>query len=208
MPSSEISEFRAVRERTLSLVAGLSADDMAEQPAADRWSAGEILDHLLRSETLWRNEVSELVRLARAGRQTYLSRLITDFPLPIVGRLPPPLLGLMSVPLTVFSSFFPLSVFLAFLKWRKIPAQAPPAIAPRRGRTADELRDDLSAQAERTVAVFEDNDDLRFERLIYQHPLLGIVTAVDLLQVITTHEARHQEQLVEVLAALGVRGRP
>ena len=208
MPGAEISAFRSTRERTGSLVAGLSNDHMGERPAKERWSVGEVVDHLLRTEALWRGEIEELVRLVRSRRQPYLSRLVTDFPLPLVGRVPASLLGLFSAPLTVFTTFFPLDLFLTFLKSRRIPAQAPAAIAPRKGRSADELRRALGSEAEATVAVFEDNDDLNFRHLIYQHPLLGIVNAVDLLRVVTVHEQRHQEQLVEVLARLGIRGRP
>ncbi len=62
--------------RTLSLLAGLSEDQMARRPQPDRWSAGELADHLLRTELLWRGEVAELVALVRAGRLVYQHPLI------------------------------------------------------------------------------------------------------------------------------------
>ena len=206
MPRSEISDFRAARERTCSLVAGLSEDEMAQRPVPGTWSPGELVDHLLRTEALWRREVEELVRLRRAGRQPFLSRLWADFPLPVVDRLPAPLLGILHAPLTLFNTFVPTRFFLAFLRHRAVAVAAPPAIAPRRGRTAEELRRELKTESTATVAVFEDNDDVRFRRLIYQHPLFGIVHAVDLLRLITAHEKRHQDQLVEILSDLGLRG--
>ena len=198
LPTAEISELRSTRERTRTLVAGLSDDETAERPAPERWSAGELLDHLLRTERLWRREVEELIRLERSQRQPYLSRLVADLPIPVVGRLPAPLVGLVSVPMTLMSAFFPTRLFLA---------QAPPVLEPRKGRAADDLRRELAAEVEATAAVFEDNDDLSFRRMIYQHPLLGLVDAVDLLRVITVHEKRHQDQLVEILEKIGVRGR-
>ena len=207
MPKAEIREFRSTRKRTCTLVAGLSEDEMAERPGPDRWSAGELVDHLLRTEVLWRREVEELVRLERSKRQPYLSRLVADFPIPVVGRLPAPLVGLISVPMTIFNAFFPTRLFLSLLRYRGIPAKAPPAIAPRQGRSAEELRRELESEAEATAAVFEDNDDLRFHRMIYQHPLLGLVDAVDLVRVITVHEKRHQDQLIEILEKIGVRGK-
>ena len=204
-PAAEIGRFRSTRERTSSLVEGLSDERMSEAPVPGEWSAGELVDHLLRIERLWRREVEELIRLQRAGRQPYLSRLIADFPIPVVGRLPVPLVGLLAVPMGVFNTFMPTRFILAFLRHRTVKAQAPPAIAPRRGRPAAELKEELRADAEATVAVFEDHPRVRFDRLLYQHPLLGIVTAVDLLRVITVHEKRHQEQLVEILRGIGVR---
>ncbi len=205
MPRTELREFQKTRERTFSLIAGLSDDDMATRPAPEKWSAGELVDHLLRAENLWRSEVEELIRLERSGRQPYLNRLLTDFPLPVVERLPVPLLGLFSIPLTVFNTFLPASFFETFLRLRVLPAPAPPALTPRSGRTADELRGELQNGLRQTVAVFEDNDDLKFRRQLYQHPLFGVVNSVALLRFITVHEQRHQEQLKEILAGLGIR---
>ncbi len=207
LPRAEIRDLRSTRERTRALVAGLSDEEMAERPSPERWSAGELVDHLLRTERLWRREVEELIRLKRSHRQPYLSRLVADLPVPLVGRLPAPLVGFLSVPMTVFSAFFPTRLFLSVLRHRGFPAKAPPALAPRRGRPADDLLRELAAGVEATVRVFEDNDDLSFRRMIYQHPLLGLVDAVDLLGVITVHEKRHQEQLIEMLEEIGVRGR-
>ena len=206
LPAAEISRFRSTRERTCSLVEGLAEERMAETPAPGEWSAGELVDHLLRTERLWRREVEELIRLQRAGRQPYLSRLIADFPIPVVGRLPAPLLALLAGPMTAASAFVPTRFMLAFLRHRTVRAKAPRAIMPRKGRPAAELKRELRADADATAAVFEDHPRARFRRLLYQHPLLGIVNAVDLLEVITVHEQRHQEQLVEILRKIGVRG--
>ncbi len=205
MPKVEIDVFRTTRERTISLVAGLSEDDMASSPAPGKWSAGELVDHLLRAESLWRREVEQLIELQRSGRQPYLSRLLADFPVPIVGRLPMPLVGLFTIPLTVFNTFLPARFFESFLRLRALPAPAPTVLTPQPGRAGDELREDLKNGLQQTVAVFEDNDDLHFQRLLYQHPFFGVVNAVGLLRLISAHERRHQDQLREILAQLGIR---
>ncbi len=207
IPESEIRQFRSTRERTRSLVLSLTEDEMADRPGPERWSCGEVLDHLLRTERLWRGEIEELVRLKRSGRQPFLSRLVSDFPRLVVRALPAPLLSLLQIPLTAFNTFVPTRIFLEFLRQRVVKARAPAAITPRRGRPAEELGRELESESAATIAVFEDNDDLRFDRMIYQHPLFGVVTAVDLLRVTTVHEQRHQDQLVEILARLGARGR-
>lgn len=178
---------------------------MARRPEPDRWSAGELADHLLRTELLWRGEIKELVALARAGRRPYLSRLLTDFPLPGAELLPPRLLALASVPLTLVNVFVPSAFIETFLRFRVVPAQAPPVIAPRPGRPAATLRRELASQREETEALLRDNADLDFRRLVYQHPLIGLSDAVGLLRVVTVHERRHQEQLVEILEGIGVR---
>ena len=203
--ASELADFGAARRRTLSLLEGLSEEEMARPPQPGRWSAGELADHLLRTELLWRGEIAELVALVRAGRRPYLNRLLTDFPLPGIELLPPRLAALASAPLTVFNAFVPRVFIETFLRFRLVPAQAPPAIAPRAGRPAATLRRELASQRQETEALFRDHADLDFRRLVYQHPLLGLTDALGLLKVITAHERRHQEQLVEILEAIGVR---
>ena len=207
VPKAELSEFRSARERTRSLVTGLSEDEMAEQPAPERWSPGELVDHLLRSERLWRGEIEELVRLVRAGRQAHLSRPLTDFPWPLVGVVPAPLLGLISVPLTLFSTFLPTRLVIGIVGQRTLKARAPEIITPSRGRPAEELKSELESESAATAALFEDNDDLRFDRMVYHNPLIGVVDAVDLLRIVTAHEKRHHGQLIEILEEIGVRGK-
>lgn len=206
VPRRQLDELRSVRERTCSLVASLSDDDMADRPRPGRWSCGEQVDHLLRTEQLWRSEIAELVRLERSGRQPFLSRLLADLPVPVVGIWPAPLVSLLSIPLTAFNTFVPTRLFLEFLRQPRVKARAPKVLAPRSGRAAGELRDELESENAATIALFEDNDDLRFDRMIYQHPLFGVVDAVDLLRVLTVHEERHQGQLSETLVQLGLRG--
>lgn len=205
-PVAELADFGAARERTLAMLDGLSEEEMARRPGPERWSAGELADHLLRTELLWRHEIEELVTLARAGRRPYLNRLLTDLPLPGVELLPPRLLTLASVPLTFASAFVPNFFLESFLRWRTIPAQAPPSIAPRAGRPPETLRHELAEQREATEAVFRDHADLDFRRMVYHHPLLGLSDPIGLLRVITVHERRHQRQLAEILAAIGVGG--
>ncbi len=207
MLATALSEFRATRTRSCCLVAGLNADEMSDRPSPEKWSVGELLEHLLLAEKLWRSEVEALIALKRSHRQPFLSRLLTDFPIPLVGRVPPTLLGFLVIPLTAINTFVPLGVFLTFLSWRSLSAKAPRALEPSRHRDPIDLRAALESEAALTLSLFADNRDLRFRRLLYQHPLLGIVDAVDLLRVITAHEKRHQEQLLKILESLGVRSR-
>ncbi len=205
LPTNELAEFSAVRRRTLSLLDGLSEEQMARRPRPDSWSAGELADHLLRTELLWRGEIEELVALVRAGRRPYLNRLLTDLPLPGAELVPPRLLALASAPLTIANALVPRAFIETFLRFRLVPAQAPPILAPEAGRPAETLRRELDIYRQQTETLFRDNTDLDFRRLVYQHPLVGLSDAVGLLRVITVHERRHQTQLEEILSGIGAR---
>ncbi len=178
---------------------------MARRPRPDSWSAGELADHLLRTELLWRGEIEELVALVRAGRRPYLNRLLTDLPLPGAELVPPRLLALASAPLTIANALVPRAFIETFLRFRLVPAQAPPILAPEAGRPAETLRRELDIYRQQTETLFRDNTDLDFRRLVYQHPLVGLSDAVGLLRVITVHERRHQTQLEEILSGIGAR---
>ena len=152
-PDSRLADFSAARRRTLSLLEGLSEEEMARRPKPGRWSAGELADHLLRTELFWRGEIEELVALVRAERRPYLNRLLTDLPLPGAELVPRRLLALAAAPFAAANALVPSSFIETFLRFRVIPAKAPPAIAPRPGRPAETLRRELTAQREETVAA-------------------------------------------------------
>ena len=85
-PLPEIDEARATRFETLALLDGLDQQQLDYRPAAGKWSAGEIVDHLLKADAFYLRELEELLRRARAGRLPFLFRSvaeIVDLPKPL-----------------------------------------------------------------------------------------------------------------------------
>jgi uncharacterized damage-inducible protein DinB len=201
-----LQRFREVRERTLALVEGLSQEELDARAAPDRWSAGEVLDHLVRAEAVFRKEIRELIGRRKAGRPAVLFRGLGELDLS-VRPFPPGLLRLVQVPLTLASLLLPAAVRDFLIGSRLVPARHPSVTTPRRGRPAADLRAELAASLRETEALFEDNPGLDYHRMWYVHPLLGGNNVLDVLRIAAVHEGRHQGQIADVLRALG-RPRP
>lgn len=197
--SANIAQFRAARARTLALIHGLTQEQMDYKPAPDVWSAGEIIDHMLLAETTNREQIERLVALKREGARPELRLNFADLNVS-VAHIPRCVLPLLEVPLTLMNMFVPNGVRNYLTRNRLIPFQNPDQAAPRSGRSAQELRQDLENSLQETESLFFRNADLNFSEMFISHPLLGNYDAPGLLRFMTAHEQRHQTQLVNLLA--------
>lgn len=203
MVQSGLRELHETREQTLALAAGLSQAQLDASPGLGRWSVGELLDHILAGDRLFQAELGQLIELKRMGRQPYLDRNIADFPLQL-GFLPKSLLPLVSAPVSLFTAFVPTSLVELLIRYPVLPAQSPPVLRPQARRPAERLRAELRESLSRTQALFDDNRDIDFHELLYQHPLLGLVDAPRMLRNAVIHEQRHQAQIRTALNKLGI----
>jgi uncharacterized damage-inducible protein DinB len=198
MLTEELEMLSSTRSRTLAIVAGLSQEQMDYSPAPGKWSIGELLDHLLLSEGITRNDIAELIDMARAGREPDLSRSTDDFDVaPFF--IPKPLLPFAQEPFAFLSLFFPNRMRELLLRYVIVPARAASAASPVKGRPADELREALVSSLKETEALFATNPDLDYGRMIHRHPLLGVQNVRQLLRNLALHERRHQDQIAGVL---------
>jgi uncharacterized damage-inducible protein DinB len=74
----QLEAFRQAREDTLQLAAPLSQEQLDRSPAPGKWSAGEVLDHLAKTDAMNRSEIAQLVDLARSGRSPSVKRHFAD----------------------------------------------------------------------------------------------------------------------------------
>jgi hypothetical protein len=191
--------FRETRERTLAMAGGLSQAQMDYAPAPGRWSAGEVLDHLLLAEGMNREQFAELIELRRSGRPAELRRSFADLNVS-VAYIPKSLLPFLEIPFAVLGAFVPACAREAFMRNRLIPAQSPDAAAPRKGRPAADLRRDLARSLEQTLALFDAHPGLDYGAMTVSHPLLGRNDLNGLLRFLALHEQRHQAQVKEILS--------
>jgi uncharacterized damage-inducible protein DinB len=193
-----LNELRATRKKTLALVQGLSQTQTEFPPTRGKWSVGEVLDHLVRSERLYRRKFVELIELAKSGRQTVLRVSFAEVNTSI-GFIPKPLLSMLEMPLGVLNSVVPKCFRETFVQYRLVPAQAPSIAEPTKGRDLEELLRDLrQAQAEMET-LFATNEHLDFGRMRVIHPLMGDNNVPELLHFIASHEQRHQKQIQDIL---------
>lgn len=195
--------FRDTRGETLELVRGLDQEQMDFSPGRGKWSVGEVLDHLVRVDEVFREEYDELLRRwreKRGGVSLYRSLSDAGFSLPLV---PDALLPLFDLPTAMAGVLFPRPVRQVVFGSRSVPAKAPARIAPRRGRPAERLREELAGFQDYLEAYFADHPDVEWESLRYYNPLCGFTNLPGVVSFVASHERRHQGQLRDILAAKG-----
>ena len=74
-----LDDYRSTRRHTLELVAGFSQSRIDHRPGPGKWSLGQVLDHLIRIDELFRDEIAELVKRAGAGKGGILFRGFDHF---------------------------------------------------------------------------------------------------------------------------------
>ena len=198
-PLPEIDEARATRFETLALLDGLTQEQVDYRPAPAKWSAGEIIDHLLKADAFYLRELEELLRRARSGRVPFLFRSvaeIVDIPRPLHYVLP-----FAEIPFAVANSFFPAPLRRAVIAERRLPLRSPELMAPETGRSVAELKDDLHGLIDRLDAMEQDGSDLY--RLRYYNPVVGLTNLPSAIKFLANHEKRHQRQLRDLLSARG-----
>lgn len=201
MIPNELEYFKTVRGRTLALAQQSSQAQLDQVPEQGGWSAGEVLDHLVLAEKLNRDQFSELIAMARAGRRPELRRSFSDVNVSIA-YIPKPLLPLFEVPFTVLNFFVPTRVREWVTRNPLIPVQNPDAATPRRGRSAEELRRDLAASLSETEGLFAANADLDYGAMMIEHPLMGRHDVRSALRFLSLHEERHQQQFLTIVSSL------
>ena len=179
---------------------GLTQEQLDFVPGSNRWSAGEVLDHMLLGERLNREQIARLIQLRREGQRPELILTFSDLNVSVVG-VPRFFLPLFEAPLTLMSMFVPESLRNYLTRKRLIPFRNPDPATPRRGRSAAELRSGLITSLQETERLFQRNADLDYDEMIVQHPLLGRYDVPGLLRFMSAHEERHQSQIVSIQTA-------
>jgi uncharacterized damage-inducible protein DinB len=194
-----LNEFASVRALTIAAVGPLSEAQLEFSPRPGRWSVGEIADHLLLAEDLYRGIVVQLVGLARAGQPTvrqYSFAEVNVAPL----HLPNAVLSWMAVPLSLVNRVIPDGVLSLMMEYPILPTRTPDVARPRAGRPGADLKADLAGSIVMTRALIESNADLDFNQLISEHPVTGRTNIAQILTLLARHERRHQGQMEGVRA--------
>ena len=194
-----LDEFRATRTRTLALSDRLSQEQLDYVPAPGKWSAGEVLDHMLLAEGTNRGQIARLIKLKRAGRRPELRLTFSDVNVS-VAYVPRSVLPLLEIPLTLVNMLVPDGLRNYLTRNRVVPFRNPDVAAPRSGRPSLRLRGDLADSLRETETLFQTNPDLDYGEMVVRHPLLGRYDVPGLLRFMSAHEQRHQSQIADILS--------
>ena len=187
-------EFAGARGQTIRLAAGFSQAQLDFRPRPGSWSIGEVLDHLMRAEDLYRGEIARLVMLARSGQVPYLRRSFSDVNVaPFF--MPDIFLPMFDIPFSIMNRFIPESVRNFAVEYPFVPIRNPDVATPRGARAAAELRDELVSSLEQTRLLLADHADLNFSEMVSEHPLMGPANVPQILAFLARHERRHHSQI-------------
>jgi hypothetical protein len=197
--AAAVEEFRVARERTLTITTEVSDEQAGRRVRPGTWSAGEVLDHLVRTEVAFRGYLRQVVERAAAGAvgtirvgfQEVDTRLR-----PLPGSWMPVLAPIM----LALHAVTPFRVRLAVMrKPGPVWAAAPKVAEPRGARALDELRADLETEIGKTAALFEGDLPEALPRVRVVHPLYGTNDVLQIIRMMGAHEERHQHQLRAIL---------
>jgi uncharacterized damage-inducible protein DinB len=194
-----LNEGAAVRAATLKLVAPLSQAQFDFAPKPGTWSVGEVVDHILLAEALYREEIGRLIELKRSGRRPYLRHTFDDINVAPL-HLPIVVLNWMSLPLTMMNAFMPGIVRDLATEYAVVPTRNPDRTTPRPHRNATVLRTELLTSQAGMRELVSANADLDMREMISEHPLTGASSVPDILAFLARHERRHQRQIAGVTA--------
>lgn len=193
----DLELFRSVRMATLALVEGLSELQAAYTPGPGKWSVGEVLDHILLAEQLYRERFTRLIELKKAGRKPELKSDFSEIDTSVL-FIPKPILPLLEAPFKMLNLFVPTAVRESLTRYHVMPAQAPSIAIPRKGRAVEDLRTQLLASIDQTENLFRSHPNLDYRELRLSHPLMGNNNILRLIRIMSMHELRHQEQIRSV----------
>ena len=193
-----IDMLRRTRGATIELVNNLTQTQADHVVAPGKWSVGQVIDHLLLAERLYRDSIATLIELELSGKRPVISKSFADIDTSIA-YLPKSVLPFLDLPFTMLNMVVPPMVREAMATFRWLPAQNPKVAEPVAGKPIHELRNALSASIQATAKLIKDNPSIDFRKLRYQHPLLGDNNVPQLIRIVNFHELRHQQQIRDIL---------
>jgi hypothetical protein len=197
MIERNIAAFVAARTQTIAAVAPLSQAQLDFCPRQGSWSVGEVADHLVLAEALYRGEIAALIELVKKGQRPYIRRSFAEVNVsPFF--LPDPVLTMFQMPLGIVSRMIPQAVRSMVTEFPLLPTRNPDIATPRPRRLAEELKRDLVGSAEQTRRLIETNPGLDYASMISEHPLTGATNVAQIFGFLALHERRHQQQMERV----------
>ena len=192
-------DLAAARAATLRLTEPLTQSQLDFAPHSGSWSIGEVLDHVLRSESLYRSEIQRLVDLKLAGRRPYIRRTFADLNV-APAFVPRAVLPWLEMPFAMMNAFVPDIVRDAMTEFPLMPIRNPDVATPRAGRDGGELRADLMRSIDEMHQLIAAHPSLDFHEMVSDHPLTGASDVPRIFRFLALHERRHQGQISRVMS--------
>lgn len=210
MIPEELEKLKAARSRTLELTKDCTQEDLDRAPKkcsfllgeSGAWSIAEILDHIVKVTTTLTKEIEKLIKLKESGRKTVLSLGMKDYDVSPV-MIPAPLMPLAEPAFRVANSFasvlVPPSVRRSFIRTRSFPIRNPSRWQPKKGRPADELRQELEESMATLERLLSEHRDIDYGELVLNHTIFGRNSVPQIIETLFIHEEWHHQDLEKLV---------
>ena len=193
-----LARYRAARDGTLAIIRDLTQAQADFSPAANVWSIGQNVQHLLLTEDLYRTQMRKMIDMARQGGATNIDltfqQINTSF-----AYIPREVMPVFTVPLNIMNMFMPRAIRETMFRFPLIPAVNPTFSSPSGNHPVDELRARAAASIEATEGLFKGDLPPNLNNITLSHPILGTNNIPQIFGVIAAHEERHHTQMRTVL---------
>ncbi len=171
-----IEAINSETQRAEQLLSKLTDDQLNLSPAAGKWSIGELVDHLVTTNSTY----FDVLRLIGEGVYSNPSFLWLKFVPKILGKV-------------IIKSITPETT-------RK--TKTVPVFYPRSNKHSGQIIQDFKASQDVLISLVEKMTDLNLERIWIRSPASGLIlyTVKDVLSLILNHEKRHLGQAEEIFA--------
>lgn len=193
-----LAPYRAAREVTATIICDLTQAQTDFSPAANVWSIGQNVEHLLLTENLYRTQMRHMIDLARKGGETNIELTFQEINTSIA-FIPREVMPIFTVPLKVFNMFIPQAVRETMFRVPLIPAVNPTVSEPARRQPILELRSRALSSLAATEEIFKGELPPNLPDITLSHPILGTNNILQIFGIITAHEERHHGQMRAVL---------
>jgi hypothetical protein len=165
-----LKQFETTRDNFLKSISGLSQKQWTFKPAPDRWSVAEVAEHITVSESMLMGLVQKQIMTSPADPAKRAEVKGKD------------------------------QLILEKMPDRSHKAQAPEMLRPtgRFATQADLVKAFEDSRKTNMDYIRTTNDDLRDH--FYTHPAFGLLDGYQWLLLLSSHSARHTEQIEEVKA--------
>jgi len=192
--NAALGRYRAARDQTVAIIRDLTQTQADFRPAPDKWSVSQNVEHLLLTEDLYRDQIQQLIAMAKHGQGTNIELSFREINT-AVAYIPRGVMPLLTVPLNIFNVFVPQAVREVMFRVPLIPAVAPSVSSPAASQPIAELRRRAVSSIAATEAVFRGDLPANIDRMTLSHPVIGTNNIGQIFGVIAAHEERHHGQM-------------
>jgi len=206
-PAAELSlamaKYRGAREQTLAIIQDFTQAQADYSPSFKVWSIGQIVEHLILTETLYRAQIRKLIQLAfQGGNKNRRSTIEVTFDQidNSMAFIPRDVIAKLALPLNTMNLLIPRAVRTAMFRFPLIPALNPLSSEPAPRLSVADLRARAVSSLNTTEEIFRGDLPLNVMDMTLRHPLLGANNVAELLGILWAHEERHHRQIRGVMA--------